>query len=180
MLLLALGFIRPSWTLTADEPRRTFGLRRQSEAATALWVARSAGRYSARPLQTIQQLRSALELGRLELQISFNRFNHRGLNRHRPDQPRLQQPRILAPMMPRREGHPPCRARLPVEDPLRPLGQPAAVPFAVARQLLVTNQPIRPEVRHLDHQFVRAWLRRRCHIHPERWLPKHSKVLAIQ
>jgi hypothetical protein len=62
-------------------------------------------------------------------------------------------------MMSGGEGDPARRAGLSIQHPLRPFFEREIVcPLAVFRQLLVTNQPVRPEVGDMDFEFVFAGL----------------------
>src|ERR1035437_4501548 len=78
--------------------------------------------------------------------------------RHRAEQARLQQRRIGVILTPGREGQPAGGAGLAIEQPLRPRRESLPVPATVAirRQLLVTDEPVRPEVRDFDDQLVCA------------------------
>src|SRR5438128_2316854 len=54
------------------------------------------------------------------------------------------------------------------------------LPLNLCRKLLVTDQPIRPEVCHLDGQTITSGFEDAGHIHPERRFPENAQVLAVQ
>lgn len=74
-------------------------------------------------------------------------------------------------MMPGRKGQPAGGAGFAIQQPLRPGFELVAIPFAVRRQLFVTDDPVGPEVGHLDDQMVRARFRGGGDVHAERRLP---------
>src|SRR5438874_2607909 len=90
-----------------------------------------------------------------------------------PDQPRFQQRGVFGEEVPRREGDPfALRPRLHIERPLRHLGdRSVALPGRFRRELLVSDQAVRPEVRDPHDQRIPADMDA-VDGYPERSLPQ--------
>ncbi len=97
------------------------------------------------------------------------------------DQSRRQEERVLVPVFPGCERDAGRRgAGRTVQQPIGPAFQKKAAPLAVVGLLLITDEPIGPEVGYSHFQFVVARLGCAGDINAEGRFPKDSQILAIE
>src|ERR1019366_2338384 len=103
-----------------------------------------AGRWKQRRMLAWKKFQTnmALRLKRANANQLIGGNDFRRAQRHRAEQARLQQRRILRPVMPCGERQPARRTGLAIEKPLRPSRELLAVPLAIRRQLLVPDEPV--------------------------------------